>query len=154
MATPPTVWPYKDGKSHNVTIKSLTYKITPQGDFGNGPTTFIISSPDDNASETDIDVLKNALSQIITYGIARLHFDNGNVQDVVIQPTASNSTGLGGEYSLSLPPQGSAAKRGGKSVRSHYRKRKSSRHVSKKRYSVGRRGRGRGRSARSRSRKN
>jgi hypothetical protein len=46
----------------------------------------------------------------------------------------------------------------GGSIRSHYRKRKSSRHVSNKKYSMGRRGRNRGRSRsrsrRSRSRKN
>lgn len=40
----------------------------------------------------------------------------------------------------------------GGSIRSHYRKRKSSRHVSNKKYSMGRRGRNRGRSRRGRGR--
>lgn len=151
MSAQPSIWPYTDGGSHTVTINSLNFNITPQGNFGNGPTSFLIKSPDGTNDSTQ-EELRQGLNKIETQPVVNLKFEDNDavVEDIVIQRSPGNSTGLGGLYLLSRLPEGRPAKKGGKSVRRHYRKRKSNRRVSNKKYSSASRRSGRVR----RSRKN
>jgi len=135
-----SVWPYTDGDSHTVTINSLNFNITPQGDFGNGPTSFLITFPDGADARTQQE-LRDGLTKIEKQHVVTLNFEGNDavVEDIVIERSHDNSTGLGGPYLLSRLPEGRPAKKGGKSVRRHYRKRKSNRRVSNKKYSASRR---------------
>ena len=152
MATQPSIWPYTDGVSHIVTINSSEFNITPQNDFGNGPASFLITFPDDTDAHTQqelsdrLTVIENSKTGVT------LKFEGNDalVENIVIQRSRDNSTGLGGPYLLSRLPEGGKASKGGKSVRRHYRKRKSNRHVSNKKYSASRRVRRSGRVRRSR----
>jgi hypothetical protein len=135
-----SVWPYTDGDSHTVTINSLNFNITPQGIFDNGPTSFLIKSPDGADARTQQE-LRDGLTKIEKQHVVTLNFEGNDavVEDIVIERSHDNSTGLGGPYLLSRLPEGRPAKKGGKSVRRHYRKRKSNRRVSNKKYSASRR---------------
>lgn len=130
--------------------------ITPGGNFPGQRTSFTISSI---SSESDPASAERFLTKILKERSSVLLTVGGKSQNITIEniPGQHNSSILNGSYYLTqiLSP-GDAAKRGGRSIRSHYRKRKSNRRrESNKKYSAGR-GRRSGRRSRRvrRSRKN
>lgn len=145
------VWPFEDTNARYVNINEHTFLITPEGKDDNGKfNTFIIKAPSD---DDDDETLKRGLTDIERTRVCKLTFDDGvTLNDILVERNANNSSGLGGSYSLSkLQVEGAAAKRGGKSVRRHYRKRKSNRRRgSNKKYSASRGRRGRRSSGRTR----
>ena len=127
--------------------KSHNFLIIPGAIFGNGKAVFTISSiaddPDPDSAEPFLtEIINENLPVILTVVVDGT---NRPSQDIFIEniPDQPNSSNLGGQYYLKQISPGGAAIRGGRSIRSHYRKRKSSRHVSNKKYSMGRRGRSR-----------
>ncbi len=134
----------KSGQNATIELNGETkeFFITPGGDFPDQRTSFTITyNGDDPVGATSF------LNNIIEQNVPVTLTVDGNSQNIIITPDNyqpnSDPSILGGQYYLTKISPGGPARRGGRSIRSHYRKRKSSRHVSNKKYSMGRRGRSR-----------